>query len=349
MNGHLAKGICILLALGLMACMGRQANAQLESDKTRGEIRMKTYYMGRFCVDIPEGMKEGRQSQSLRDHKITEMILPDDKDEKKRFLEEKWRRIIDKADKHEKDFLPRDKTTAIVQKRDFPEIGPWAKGVLYYEDSACESGFWDVLIDRGKVAILLEIPRGTLLKPESLIKSINNLTKVGAAYKVRDRGQAPPRGDYFYMQNGVIALPFLWHERLHSVFINKGLYDYDQNYDFIRIEMDSTFTGQKYTVSDNMAATIGSGFAFAKGVKVDRLRFGKRTVAGLEGQEELNRLADKGGKDFHFSWEHIAKTNSGEAPGILISLKCPDNGDEKERLKIWDAVLNSMKPMYERK
>ncbi len=181
-----------------------------------------------------------------------------------------------------------------------------------------------------------------------MTKSINNLTKVGAAYKVRDRSQAPPRGDYFYMQNGVIALPFLWHEDLNSGFVNKGLYNYNPNEDYIRIEMDSTFTGQKYTVSDNMAATIESGFAFAKGVKVDRLRFGKRTVAGLEGQEELNRLADKEGKDFHFSWEHIAKTNSGEAPGILISLKCPDNGDEKERLKIWDAVLNSMKPMYER-
>jgi hypothetical protein len=345
MSGHLAKGICILLAFSFMACLGRQANAQLESDKTRGEIRMKTYYIGRFSVDIPEAMKEGRQSQSLRDHKITEIILPEDKAEKKRFLEEKWREIIEKADKYKK---LKDKTTAIVQTRDFPEIGPWAKGVLYYQDRACDSGFWDVLIDKGKVAILLEIPRGTLLKPESLIKSINNLTKVGAAYKVRDRSQAPPRGDYFYMQNGVIALTFLWHEDMKARFVNKGLYNYDPNEDYIRIGMDSTFTGQKYSVSDNMAATIESGFAFAKGVKVDRLRFGKRTVAGLEGQEELNRLADKEGKDFHFSWEHIAKTDSGEAPGMLISLKCPDNGDEKERLKIWDAVLNSMKPMYER-
>ncbi len=152
MNGHLAKGICILLALSFMACMGRQANAQLESDKTRGEIRMKTYYIGRFSVDIPEGMKEGTQSQSLRDHEITEIILPEDKAEKKRFLEEKWREIIDKADKYKK---LKNKTTAIVQTRDFPEIGPWAKGVLYYENSACESGFWDVLIDKGKVAILL--------------------------------------------------------------------------------------------------------------------------------------------------------------------------------------------------
>jgi hypothetical protein len=343
MNRHLAKGICILLALGFMACMGRQADAQLE---TKGEIRMKTYCIGRFSVDISEGMKEGRQSQSLMDRKITEIILPEDKDEKKRFLEEKWREIMDKADKHDK---PKNKPTAIVQKRDFPEIGPWARGILFYENSSGRSGNWILLIDKGKVAILFETPRGTLLDDDNLKNSINNHIGVANAYTVRDRSQAPPRGDYFYMQNGVIALPFLWHERIYSNFINKGLYNYDPNYDYIRIEMDSTFTGQKHTVSDNMAATIESGFAFAKGVKVDRLRFEKRTVAGLEGQEELNRLADKEGKDFHFSWEHIARTDSGEAPGILISLKCPDNGDEKERLKIWDAVLNSMKPMYERK
>jgi hypothetical protein len=204
------------------------------------------------------------------------------------------------------------------------------------------------LIDKGKVAILFETPRGTLLDDYNLKNSINNHIGVANAYTVRDRSQTPPRGDYFYMQNGVIALPFLWHERIHSSFINKGLYNYDPNYDYIRIETESTFTGQKYTVSDNMAATIESGFAFAKGVKVDRLRFGKRMVAGLEGQEELNRFTSKDKITFHFSWEYIAKTNSGEAPGIQITLNCPDSGDEKERLKIWDAVLNSVKPMYER-
>jgi hypothetical protein len=42
----------------------------------------------------------------------------------------------------------------------------------------------------------------------------------------------------------------------------------------------------------------------------------------------------------------MESTSSGR--GCIKRYTGPDNGDEKERLKIWDAMLNSMKPMYER-
>ncbi len=313
---------------------------------------MTTYYIGRYSVGIPSDMKEGMQLQGLRDFKMTEILLPSDPGEKQEYLEKIWKEIIDKAEKHHD--RPNDKKTGIVQFQSFPEIGPWAKGVIRYDGISGRSGTWIVLIDKGKVALMLETPRGFTFANDGVRISIKNLIRIGRAYSPRDRNskQSPPRGDYFYLQHGVIALPFLWHERVTSEFMKLNAAS-SQGYDprdFISIEMDSTYTGQKHSVSDNIASTIESGFAFSKGVKIDRLRSGKRAVAGMDGQEELNRMKDKSKEkaSFSFDWEYIAKEDSGEEPGILISMWCPDNGDEKERLKIWDAVLNSMRPMYEK-
>ena len=46
-------------------------------------------------------------------------------------------------------------------------------------------------------------------------------------------------------------------------------------------------------------------------------------------------------------WRYAGKKDSGEYPEIVLEMESPD-GNLKEKLKIWDAILESMKPLYKK-
>jgi hypothetical protein len=92
-----------------------------------------------------------------------------------------------------------------------------------------------------------------------------------------------------------------------------------------------------------MAAAIIMNFV--PGLKLDKIRSGGRTVGGLKGEEIVMRGTENNNTEIRFGWEYPGKEESGEYPEIQISMETPD-GNLKEKLKIWDAILESFKPLY---
>lgn len=45
------------------------------------------------------------------------------------------------------------------------------------------------------------------------------------------------------------------------------------------------------------------------------------------------------------AWRFAGRKDSGEQPKILVTMESAD-GRLEEKLQIWDAVLNSLQPMY---
>ena len=81
---------------------------------------------------------------------------------------------------------------------------------------------------------------------------------------------------------------------------------------------------------------------------MSKIRLAKREVAGMKGEESILRISEDGEKTFMFTWEFNGKEDSGEYPTTTIEMEAPDSRLD-EKIAIWDAVLDSMKPMFERK
>ena len=112
----------------------------------------------------------------------------------------------------------------------------------------------------------------------------------------------------------------------------------------LEVEMKETLKVEKLGVAERLAASMAT--RFAPGVDVDKIRSRSRAAAGLNGEELVMRMS-AGGEDtqIQFGWEYRGKVDSGEHPEIQITMETPD-GNLKEKLKVWDAVLDSFKPMY---
>jgi hypothetical protein len=140
-----------------------------------------------------------------------------------------------------------------------------------------------------------------------------------------------PRG--FHLHAGVVNLPYLEQENTYARFEGPmGT--------VIRVEMAETHKVDEAGVMDRLAASLAMNFA--PGVEVNKIRSGKRIVAGLEGQEIVTRLGDLNGKELFFAWDYQGKENSGDHPEIKIGIECQDiNIDQK--LKDWDKILLSFR------
>ena len=140
------------------------------------------------------------------------------------------------------------------------------------------------------------------------------------------------------MRHGVINLPYLEQEKSYSRFEGHVLELK------LEVEMSETQEVEKLGVAERLAASIVT--RFVPGVDVDRIRSRSRTAAGLKGEELVMRMSASGEEtQIQFAWEYRGKADSGEYPEIQITMETPD-GSLNEKLKVWDAILDSFKPMY---
>ena len=94
---------------------------------------------------------------------------------------------------------------------------------------------------------------------------------------------------------------------------------------------------------ERLAAALAMNFAL--GVKVDRIRGGKRTAAGFSGEEIVLKMTnDDKTSTLRFGWEYHGKADSGSEPEIHVEMETKD-GQLEEKLKLWDVLLNSFKPV----
>lgn len=295
---------------------------------------MQTYYFGRFSISVPEGFKFKCQKTVFRRCEIRDYLWESNSHE----LESKqfWENRIAEITKLKK---PDEVDKIILEIRDLPELGKNAKGVFYYGNSAfSDLGYWDIFIDKDRTAFLLSYD-GRIERKEFMLKKV---IEIGKSYQpLPPEGPSHlPTGNWFYTKKGAINMPYYLQE---STELN--LYHEKLDLDLVIKTMETNENEPEgHNLIGRVAAIIASGYA--RGVKVDRLRTVKRELAGFKGEEEDDRMTDKTwGPKLDFCWRYPGRADSGEFPEIMISIESRD-GDLDEKLKIWDAILESFKPMY---
>lgn len=322
--------LILLLGLCLAACRSDGSSTGKKTGTPDKGVKktMKTYYMGWFAIDVPVEMQRQIQTSKFRYADIEEFkIQNNDRSEQARI--ELWNKRLEEISNMKK---PRNISKIIIEERNFPSLGNWSRGVLYYGDYLIpKRQFWTVIVDYGKIEVSLTIA-GT--NNDKMLSNINNILR---SYSVNQNAQDSTKTT-FYLKYGSINLPFLEQEETYTRFEGHPL-----NLK-LEVEMSETHEVEEETLAERLAAAIAT--RFAPGVDVDTIRSGKREAAGLKGEELITRMsADGEDTQLDFTWEYSGKVDSGEHPEIQITMEAPD-GNLDEKLKIWGAVMNSFRPMY---
>ena len=165
---------------------------------------------------------------------------------------------------------------------------------------------------------------------------VGDFTEIARAYKPISPHYDPPQKNWFFLEHGAIMLPYLEQEETYARFEGHPL--------DVKLEVKTTAV---HKVSDSgLVDRLSASLAmnFAPGVDVDKIRTGKRTAAGLNGEEVIFRGTQNGESELSFTWLYTGQVDSGDAPKISIEMEAPD-GKVDEKLKLWDALLNSFKPI----
>jgi len=311
-----------LLLIGVLLLVGNVQGCDKKTTTSKGVIPfMETYYIGRYSIAVPPEMKEaeGSRSHKLRYAEIYEVMWPDGiSPEKAR--EAEWNKLMAKIEALNP---PEGKNKVIIKRLDFSNVGKWSKAVFYYDDDGRpRTATWSFLMDTGSVGVWLITPPVVVEKENVSNKSVRNLDNISKAYRVLDTMKLP-KGGWFCLKHGAINLPYSAQEKSYVRFEGHPL---DLK---IELEMHETYTVENEGLIEKTIDAIATGYA--SGVKMKKIRSHKRTVADLNGEEEVLRMTEKEKSSLDFVWEYNGKENSGEYPRIVISMESPDgNLDEKE-------------------
>ena len=322
--------LLIAAMISLILCGYSDAAEKRTPHKPTGTTKgaqqgMKTYYMGRFAIDLPAEFQLEIQSQKIRYAEVSDFKWKERDRAKER--ESLWAQKIGEIQKLK---LPKGRKQIIIEEKSLKGIGNWTKAVEYYGDQyAPNCVYWKILVDYGNVGIWLT------LDGEDNNLSIRNFTNILTHYQY---GFDNLTKDSFCLNHGRIELPYLEQEEIYARFA--GPMDMK-----LRIKMNETQKVEEAGVLDRLVASLAMNFA--PNVDVDKIRTGSRTVAGLPGQEIIIRGTVNDVSELFFAWDSPGREDSGEYPEIKIGLECPD-GSLDEKTKIWDAVLDSFRPAYKR-
>ncbi|MDA8140536.1 MAG: T6SS immunity protein Tli4 family protein [Desulfobacteraceae bacterium] len=291
-----------------------------------------TYGAGRFVLDIPACMKfSGRYS--VRTFDLKEDVWP--VEDKQKVAQTTWEKILTEIDQKKP---PKGQNKVMIEAREFSSTHKWCKSVFFYGDS------YDG--DRGDLSILLNSDMvglwittyGEFTGKDFMYDKASDLVHAYRPPTSRfGRVQVLSGRDSFYLQYGAIDLPFEYSE---SVSVDFAGHPLDEKM-LISVMTRVVEEDQKIGLLDRAASSLT--LKMAKGLKIDKLRSGKRTVGGLKGEEILERFTDDGRVTLAFSWMHLGKKDSAHQPHIIIDMESQD-GRPEEKLALWDAVLDSMRP-----
>ncbi|BET59545.1 T6SS immunity protein Tli4 family protein [Geobacter sp. 60473] len=315
----------------LLACTSSEGTQKKSTPPSTGKgvPRMTTYPIGRFAIDVPAEMKLVHQWQRLRYAEIEEFAWPGSVP-RAQARDEAWKRRLAEIGKLTP---PKGKERVIIETRDFPGVGAWARGVFYYGDyMIAKEIHFDVLFDAGMSGVWMKIHG---ISKEAMEK---NLVNISRSYQPRRFGDLKlPPGNWFYTERGAINLPYLEQETAAARFEGHPL--------GLEIDIETTETHKVEEAGLIKKTMAAMATGFATGLNIDKIRSRKKTVAGLDGEEEVLRMNDGNKTVLNFAWEYRGRKDSGEYPEIRITMDSAD-GKLEQKLQVWDAVLNSLKPMY---
>ena len=327
---RIVQSLLIAAIIGLLFCSYSDAavkKTQKPAPTTKGvQHKMKTYYLGRFAIDLPDEFKLENQSQKLRYAEISDFKwMERDREKERNAL---WAQKIAEIKKLK---LPKGKDKIILEEVDFPKVGRWAKGVLYYGNYISpRTLYWTVLFDHGDTGIWLQIDG---IKRDQLADHLTNILK-HYNYNSNDLTK-----DSFCLNYGRIELPYLEQESTYARFA--GPMGMKLEIEMRQIHKEPESGG---IISRTVAAMAGG---FAAGINIEKIRSRKRTLAALPGEEEILSGVEGDNHNLGFDWEYLGTVESGEKPWIQITLDTkPDNKDEK--IVVWDQILESFRPVLKR-
>lgn len=326
---QLKRYLLIVIGLSLLACQNGEGKCQQSKGANK---TMKTYPMGRFRIDVPLELKLAHQEHRIRYADIEEFIWPQNIN-KEQARNSVWEKKLTEIG----NIKPlKGISNIVIEKNDFPAIGKWAHGILYYGDRLLkEEMYWNILVDAGQIGVWIKIHG--ISKNAMLL----NLDKILKSYSLRnDADLKTPTTDCFYSEYGVFKLPYLEQEHTYARFEGHPL-----NFK-LEIEMNETQEVEKTGLANKLEKLLVS--YVTPGLDIHKIRSHKRAVAGLKGEEIAIKMTEAGESKLQFAWQYQGEEDSGEHPEIEITMESPD-GNLDEKLKIWDAMLDSMKPMFVRK
>ena len=322
--------LLITLLTGLLLCSYSYAamkKTQKPMPTSKGaEHKMKTYYMGRFAIDLPEDFKLEIQSQTVRYAEVSDFKWKEkDRDKERNAL---WAQKIEKIKKLTP---PKIRKQIIIEEKVLKGIGHEARAIAYYGNQyAPNCTYWTILADYGTVGMWLT------LDGEDDGLSIKNFTNILKHYQY---GFNDLTEDSFCLNYGRIELPYLEQESTYARFA--GPMGMKLEIEMRQIHKEPESGG----IISRTIAAMATGFA--SGLDIEKVRSRKKTAANLPGEEEILQGSDGENQDLSFDWEYLGTVESGEKPWIQITLDTkPDNRDEK--IIIWDQILNSFRPAYKR-
>jgi hypothetical protein len=290
--------------------------------------------MGRLSISVPVAFERTSQSHRFRGCDIEEFVWRQNSDHEQN-RNDIWNARLAKIRNLRK---PDGVNEIIIEHRDFSNLGKWSQGVFYYGDRmADDEGYWDILVDTGSVGVVYKYD-GMLKAKVEMLNWVLDIAKAYRTFPPNNPSNLPP-GNKFYTKHGAINLPFIEQEKTDACF-------YDHSLDLrLKISMKVTHVNEQSDegLLGRTAAALATGYS--AGVDIEKIRFHKKELSGLKGEEQVLKMTNKNDTDLDFTWRFAGEKNSGERPMILITMETPD-GNLEEKLKIWDAILDSFKPMY---
>jgi hypothetical protein len=327
-----------LAALALLAvaagCAPTSRNQPMHSFK---ETTI-TYGVGRFVVDIPAAMSFAG-GYHMRNRKLEEIVWRNTDTEKA--AEQAWNKRLTEIEAMSP---PQGVVKALIETRDFPDIQKWCWAVFYYGDpldielpGIPLKGYLDILCHTGRTDLWITSYGKSSAKDFMYSKS----TDIARAYRAPrqrfGRAKVIEGRDAFYLRYGAVDLPFEYQESVDIVFRRHALDDALKIWIMTRVVRKENKIGLLERAANSLMTQLASD------LKIEKLRSGTRTVAGIQGEELIERFTDDARKTLSFTWMHLGKKDSAHCPHVIIDMESND-GRLEEKLALWDAVLDSVRP-----
>ncbi|NMC62454.1 MAG: hypothetical protein GYA55_04730, partial [SAR324 cluster bacterium] len=244
---------------------------------------MKTYYIGRFSIEVPAGMKIERNSK-VRHVKIEEIVWPKEVSHEQAYTNEWYKFLAD----IKKLGPPRGTDKVILKMQDFSEMGATAKGVFYHKDGdAADEATWSLLLDVGNIGVLFT-GRSVLVEKENKSNlMLNNIENIFRSYHLPISKTYYPKENYFYLQHGIIDLPYNWQEESYAYFEGSPL----ELVLTINMEMDSRHKIETLGLIEKTKGLLAAAALQTSG-SITKIRLNKREVAGMKGEESILRITE---------------------------------------------------------
>jgi len=288
-----------------------------------------TYGAGRFVVDIPASMTFAG-GYSFQGRKIEEIVWQDEED-----ALNIWNNHIEKISRRE---APQGMSSALIEEREIAGIGVWCKTVLYFNEPLDPHyGAMDLLVNTGPTGLWIKAWDKKLSAKETIYEISTDIARAYRAPEKRfDRVEVVDGSDAFYLRYGAVDLPFEYKESVDIVFREHALDDR------LKIHIMTWVVHEESKIGLLERAANSLMMKLVGDLKIEKLRSGRRTVAGLPGEELIEKFTENGRNTLSFTWMHLGKKDSAHWPRVVVDMESRD-GHLEEKLDLWDAILDSMR------